>query len=116
MSEKKDKTVSRNNWTAWTLEEIRFVEQHYRKLSVAEIGRHLGRTRLIRIWLAQERHCPVCRQMIGESTGWRLFHVKRTLDGGRDTNSNLIMLHPDCYQIARARRFKVVKPAPPVGL
>lgn len=86
------------------------------RLALAMQGSIKGRTRLIRIWLAQERNCPVCQQMIGESTGWRLYHVERKLNGGRDTNSNLIMLHPDCYQIARARRFNVVKPAPSMGL
>ena len=70
-----------------------------------------GRTRLIRMWLDQGRKCPVCQQLITKSTWWRLYHVERTVDGGRDTNANLVMLHPDCHQIARARRFKVVKPA-----
>ncbi|EFA4536718.1 group II intron reverse transcriptase/maturase [Escherichia coli] len=86
------------------------------RLALAMQGSIKGRTRLIRIWLAQERNCPVCRQMIGESTGWRLYHMERKNDGGRDTNSNLMLLHPDCYQIARTRRFQVVKPAPSVVL
>jgi RNA-directed DNA polymerase len=75
-----------------------------------------GRMRLIRLWLNQERMCPVCRQMITKSRGWRLFHVDRMLDGGKDTNSNLVMLHPDCHQIARARGLLLVKPAPATGL
>jgi len=36
---------NRNSRVAWTVEEIRFVEQNYGSLSAAEIGEHLGRTR-----------------------------------------------------------------------
>lgn len=34
----------RNHWTQWTIAELTFVEQHYRQLSVAEIGEKLGRS------------------------------------------------------------------------
>lgn len=36
---------NRNSRVAWTVDEIRFVEQNYGSLSAAEIGVHLGRTR-----------------------------------------------------------------------
>lgn len=75
-----------------------------------------GRMRLIRLWLNQERGCPVCGQMITKSSGWRLFHLERVTDGGTDASRNLVMLHPDCHRIARGRRFPVVKPAPVTGL
>jgi hypothetical protein len=35
----------------------------------------------------------------------------RTIDGGKDTISNLAMLHTDCHWIARAIGLSVVKPA-----
>lgn len=37
---------NRNSRVAWTVEEIRFVEQNYGSLSAAEIGVYLGRTRV----------------------------------------------------------------------
>nr|WP_217497430.1 group II intron reverse transcriptase/maturase [Trinickia violacea] len=70
-----------------------------------------GRTRLIRLWLAQDRACPVCCQMITKSSGWRLFHEIRKIDGGTDAVGNLKMLHPDCHRNARALRHSVVEPA-----
>lgn len=70
-----------------------------------------GRTRLIRLWLAQDRACPVCCQMITKSSGWRLFHEIRKIDGGTDAVGNLKMLHPDCHRNARALRRSVVEPA-----
>lgn len=75
-----------------------------------------GRIRLIRLWLKQERSCPVCQQMITKSSGWRLFHETRKIDGGTDAMGNLKMLHPDCHGAARAARFIVVKPAYGHGL
>ena len=86
------------------------------RLGLAMMDSLKGRMRLIRLWLSQERTCPVCHQMITKSSGWRLFHLERVIDGGTDASRNLLMLHPDCHGIARGRRFSVVKPAPATGL
>jgi len=40
-----NKPVNRNSRIEWTVEEVRFMEQHYGTLPVAEIGKRLGRTR-----------------------------------------------------------------------
>jgi hypothetical protein len=45
MNEDMKKPANRNSRTAWTVEEVRFVEENYGFLSAAEIGGHLGRTR-----------------------------------------------------------------------
>jgi hypothetical protein len=37
-------------------------------------------------WLDQQRSYPV----FTKSSGWRLYHMERTIDGGKDTNPNLI--------------------------
>jgi RNA-directed DNA polymerase len=86
------------------------------RLGLAMMDSLKGRMRLIRLWLSQERTCPVCHQMITKSSGWRLFHLERVIDGGTDASRNLLMLHPDCHGIARGRQFSVVKPAPATGL
>ncbi|WP_341315279.1 group II intron reverse transcriptase/maturase [Paraburkholderia sp. IMGN_8] len=86
------------------------------RLGFAMLDSLKGRMRLIRLWLNQERTCPVCRQMITKSSGWRLFHLERVIDGGTDANRNLVMLHPVCHGIARGRRVSVAKPAPATGL
>jgi len=81
------------------------------RLGFAMLDSLKGRVRLIRLWLDQRRSCPVCRQMITKTSGWRLYHVERTIDGGKDTNRNLVMLHPECHRTARALGLSVVKPA-----
>jgi RNA-directed DNA polymerase len=86
------------------------------RLGLAMLDSLKGRTRLIRLWLNQERQCPVCCQLITKYGGWRLFHLDRRIDGGTDASRNLAMLHPDCHRIARGRRLSVVKPAPAPGL
>jgi RNA-directed DNA polymerase len=75
-----------------------------------------GRKQLIRLWLDQERRCPVCRQLITKSSGWRLLHRTRVIDGGTRAVRNLRLLHPDCHGIARARGFSVAQPVPAMGL
>ncbi|RKR31244.1 group II intron reverse transcriptase/maturase [Paraburkholderia sp. BL17N1] len=86
------------------------------RLGFAMMDSLKGRMRLIRLWLDQQRSCPVCRQMITKSSGWRLYHLERKIDGGKDTISNLTMLHPDCHRAARALGLSVVKPASAMGL
>jgi RNA-directed DNA polymerase len=75
-----------------------------------------GRKQLIRLWLDQERRCPVCDQLITRSSGWRLLHRTRVIDGGTDAVRNLRLLHPDCHGIARASELSVAKPALDTGL
>jgi len=86
------------------------------RLGFAMLDSLKGRVRLIRLWLDQARSCPVCQQMITKSSGWRLYHLERTIDGGKDTNRNLVMLHPECHRTARVLGLSVVKPAPAIGL
>ncbi|OIT13546.1 group II intron reverse transcriptase/maturase [Ralstonia solanacearum] len=75
-----------------------------------------GRKQLIRLWLDQERRCPVCRQWITKSSGWRLLHRTRLIDGGANASRNLRLLHPDCHGIARVRELSDTEPAPVMGL
>lgn len=86
------------------------------RLGFAMMDSIKGRTRLIRLWLDQARSCPVCHQMITKSSGWRLYHLDRKIDGRKDTISNLAMLHPDCHRIARVHGHSVAKPAHTHGL
>ena len=55
-----------------------------------------GRRRLIGLWGMQNRRCPVCQARITMETGWTIRYRTPRTSGGRDVNSNLILLHPDC--------------------
>ena len=65
-----------------------------------------GRRKLISLWGAQSRLCPVCDEPITKETGWTIrYRTPRTL-GGRDVNANLILLHPNCEKESSNRMFK----------
>ncbi len=57
-----------------------------------------GRTRLRRLWFAQDGLCPECGEPITRETGWQVHHVHRRADGGSEQRSNLRMLHPNCHR------------------
>jgi RNA-directed DNA polymerase len=75
-----------------------------------------GRKKLIRLWLDQDRRCPICREWITRKSGWHLHHLIRRVDGGGDGSANLIMVHPNCHRQIHVNGLKVVKPAPARGL
>lgn len=75
-----------------------------------------GRKRLVNLWLAQERCCPLCHQLITLETKWHVHHIIRRVDGGTDENTNLVMVHPICHSQIHATGLKVVKPARESGL
>jgi len=57
-----------------------------------------GYDKLLKLWFDQNGICPQCGQMITRDTGWNLHHRIRLVDGGDDSMSNLILLHPTCHQ------------------
>jgi RNA-directed DNA polymerase len=75
-----------------------------------------GRKKLIRLWLDQDRRCPICQERITRETGWHVHHIIRRVDGGKDGSTNLIMVHPNCHYQIHVKGLKVVKPAPARGL
>nr|BFD42667.1 group II intron reverse transcriptase/maturase [Pseudomonas sp. FFPRI_1] len=75
-----------------------------------------GRKKLINLWLAQDRRCPICQELITQETGWHVHHIIRRVDGGKDGNTNLIMVHPNCHNQSHVNGLKVVKPVRESGL
>jgi len=75
-----------------------------------------GREKHVRLWKEQNGRCPICRQTITKETGWHVHHIIRRVDGGKDGNSNLVMVHPNCHRQIHANGFEVVKPARASGL
>lgn len=75
-----------------------------------------GRKKLISLWLQQDGKCPVCNQVITQESGWHVHHIVRKVDGGKDGNSNLVMVHPNCHNQIHCNGLTVVKPAYGNGL
>jgi RNA-directed DNA polymerase len=66
-----------------------------------------GYDKLLRLWFKQDGICPQCGQKITRDTGWNLHHRVRIVDGGDDSMTNLILLHPICHQQLHAQTNRV---------
>lgn len=62
-----------------------------------------GYDKLLRLWFNQDGFCPHCGQKITRDTGWHLHHRLRLVDGGDDSMTNLVLLHPTCHQQLHAQ-------------
>ena len=94
-------------------EEERYFDQ---RLGAKWLTGEKGKNRLRRLWRQQEGICPICYQPITETPGWELHHIVRRVDGGPDTLSNLILLHPNCHRQVHAHGLSVAKPGLARGL
>jgi RNA-directed DNA polymerase len=59
---------------------------------------HKGYERLVKLWFNQNGICPQCGEKITRETGWHLHHKIWVVDGGDESLSNLILMHPTCHQ------------------
>ena len=69
-----------------------------------------GYKKLLRLWLEQNGLCPVCQQKITKITGWHSHHIIWRVNGGKDDNSNRVLLHPNCHRQVHSQKLEVVKP------
>jgi len=92
--------------------EMYFEKRHSSKM----LNSLKGREKHIRLWKEQNGRCPICRQTITKETGWHVHHIIRRVDGGKDGNSNLVMVHPNCHRQIHVNGIEVVKPARASGL
>jgi RNA-directed DNA polymerase len=56
------------------------------------------RKRLLRLWLSQDGHCPVCERSITMDEAFDAHHIHPKQLGGTDKLSNLVLLHPNCHR------------------
>jgi RNA-directed DNA polymerase len=75
-----------------------------------------NRKKLIALWKGQEGNCPICRQKITKETGWNIHHIRHRVNGGPDTVSNLLLLHPNCHKQVHSQALEGVKPRPKRGV
>jgi RNA-directed DNA polymerase len=63
-----------------------------------------GRRQLLYLWKQQDGICPLCSQKITRITGWNNHHIIRRVDGGADTATNRVLLHPTCHRQLHSRK------------
>ena len=81
-----------------------------RRLDVQMEANLRGYKNLLRLWLEQNGLCPVCQQKITKITGWHSHHIIWRVNGGKDGNSNRVLLHPNCHRQVHSQKLEVVKP------
>ncbi len=74
-----------------------------------------GKIQWLRLWWQQDKECPNYREKITEETGWHVHHILSKSEGGKDNNSKLVLLHPNCHRQIHSQRLEVAKPAPVKG-
>lgn len=84
-----------------------------RRLSQKMAGKFTGRSLLAYLYARQSGKCAHCGQPITEATGWDRHHLKPKYLGGKDTDDNLVLLHPDCHDQVHHEGLHIAKPAPP---
>lgn len=65
------------------------------------------RGQILSIFRKQKGLCALCGHAISKETGWHDHHVIRRVDGGPDTLSNRVLLHPNCHALVHSQHGKV---------
>ena len=65
------------------------------------------RGQILSIFRRQKGLCALCGHAISKETGWHDHHVIRRVDGGPDTLSNRVLLHPNCHALVHSQHGKV---------
>ena len=69
-----------------------------------------GYKKLLRLWYEQNGLCPICNEKLTKTTGWHSHHIVHRVHGGKDGNTNLVLLHPNCHKQVHSKGLEVVKP------
>ena len=76
-----------------------------RRLDVQMEANLKGYRKLLCLWLEQQGLCPVCNQKITKITGWHSHHIIWRVNGGKDGNTNRVLLHPDCHRQVHSQKL-----------
>ncbi|MHC1697537.1 MAG: group II intron reverse transcriptase/maturase [Geobacteraceae bacterium] len=56
-----------------------------------------GKRELRALWRKQLGLCPMCKQPITKESGWNVHYIHARVKGGKDINSNRMLLHNNCH-------------------
>ena len=73
-------------------------------------GKFVGRNLLAYLYRRQEGKCAHCRQPITTKTSWDRHHLHPKLLGGKYTDDNLVLLHPNCHEQAHHEGLHIELP------
>ncbi len=83
-------------------------ELKWEKLRVQRMQHKLRyRGQILGLFRRQQGKCALCGHAISKETGWHDHHVVRRVDGGPDTLSNRVLLHPNCHALVHSQDRQV---------
>ena len=80
------------------------------RLGLKWLQSYANRRKLSALWREQEGKCPICDQKITKESGWNIHHIIYRVAGGKDTLSNLLLIHPNCHRQVHNQHLHVAKP------
>jgi len=84
-----------------------YFEERLRRRMVESLA---GNRRLLWLWREQDGKCLVCGQTLTEECNWHVHHLRKRVEGGKDTLENLVLLHMNCHRQVHSRGWVVTKP------
>lgn len=73
-------------------------EHYFEERWQRSMKEELRSKRMLSLWIAQQGRCATCGEKISKETGWNLHHIQPRCEGGKDTLTNLALLHPNCHR------------------
>ena len=67
------------------------------------------RKELTSLYKSQSGNCALCGTAITRETGWHDHHIVRKVDGGPDSLSNRVLMHPVCHDKLHVKSLTVAK-------
>lgn len=71
-----------------------------------------GRQLLTYLYNRQSGCCAFCEQRLTPQTGWNTHHIEQRHLGGKNSEDNLVLLHPNCHVSVHQNNFSFMKPPP----
>lgn len=71
-----------------------------------------GRQLLDYLYTRQEGCCAYCGDKIDPLSGWQTHHIVQRHLGGKNTDDNLVLLHPNCHASVHLLNFVFSNPQP----
>ncbi|MDZ7880760.1 MAG: group II intron reverse transcriptase/maturase [Saprospiraceae bacterium] len=88
-------------------------EQYFeRRLEEKMAEKFEGRQLLDYLCKRQEGNCAFCSEQITPETGWNMHHIVHKHLGGKDSDDNLVLLHPNCHHSVHQINFAFTQPLP----
>ena len=88
-------------------------EPYFEKRTDEKMAQKFARRQLLNyLYSRQNGRCAYCGESINPQTGWDTHHIQQRHLGGKNSDDNLVLLHPNCHKSVHQSQFAFSKPPP----